>query len=59
MAKFRNVSDDTRVLQDGRSVAPDAVVDIPDELVPGFECQKRLWRLEVPARKSKSSKDEV
>jgi ABC-type sugar transport system ATPase subunit len=57
MPKIRNVSDDARVLRDGRTVEPDSVIEVEDDEVAGYECQPRLWRVE--AGRKAASKDEV
>ena len=54
MTKLRNVSTDTLELRLlGRVVAPDEVVDVPDDVFAEHAWPETLWAVVTPARKDK------
>ena len=52
MARFRNVSDDARMIPEGspQLVEPDALFEVPDDRADAFEAQP--WFEPAPASKS-------
>jgi hypothetical protein len=58
VAKFRNVSGVTLEIPSvGKVVDDDGVFEVPDELVPGFECQPSNYeRLDADVDAKKASK---
>jgi hypothetical protein len=55
MAKVRNVSPEALIVPElrGRVVAPDEVVDVPDDRVDAYTYQDRTWALVEAAPKKK------
>lgn len=48
MAKIRNISGEARVVPElrARTVDPDEVVEVPDDRLDAYTCQKTTWTAE-------------
>jgi hypothetical protein len=52
--KVKNVSGEDRIVQ-GRLVLSGAVLDVPDEDVKSYTCQKSIWQAVKPSKAADSN----